>query len=697
MLSILRDMRIAVMLPLLFGLLLAILVIRLSVAMVGAVEQWQEAGMAAETAKAAEDVFIAIQNTRRERGPVRAALNGEDPADAAFLSFLSDKRETSRPAVERVIASCRRIDCGTAVGADTLDRSRQVLERLRPQVDDALRKPLSGRPADLAQQWQTAVSETISLLEKISVGLDDNVRMIDPVIAEQIAIKSAAYLMRGAVGLATSVVGDALVSGEIKPAQAEKITDLLGQATAGQEVLESLVGRPGLSPAIRRAYDDAMLSYATAKERFAESAKALAAGQVDAVDVTEWNKLGDIVLDKLVTISLTALDETGRYADDKTAAALTRLITSALLALFALVIGIVGMLVMRGRVIRPIGQITTAMLDVAKGRQDVVVPHEGRKDEIGDLAGALEVFKENAEKRAKAEAANAEAESRRVKRQTEIEKIIAQFDSSVSGVLQTVSSAATELEHTARSMANIAESTSEKSRTSLAAAEQTSGNVQTIAAATEEMSASSSEIATQVNESARVAGDAVREVDATNDIVTELANSATRISEVVNLITTIAEQTNLLALNATIEAARAGDAGKGFAVVAGEVKNLANQTAKATEDISAQISSMQSATSAAVKAIQSIRTVIEHSNTIATSVSAAVDEQNATISEISRNVQVVANGTETVTAGVLGVSEVASQSGTASDEVLQAAGLLAKESETLRHDIEAFLARIRAA
>jgi methyl-accepting chemotaxis protein len=253
------------------------------------------------------------------------------------------------------------------------------------------------------------------------------------------------------------------------------------------------------------------------------------------------------------------------------------------------------------------------------------------------------------------------------------------------------------LDQAAKSMAEIAETTADESQQSLSAVEQASSNVQTIAAATEEMSASSSVIARQVMESAQVASDAAREAEATNGIVSELAASASRISDIVDLITSIAEQTNLLALNATIEAARAGDAGKGFAVVATEVKNLAMQTAHATDDISAQIKGMQAATGAAVDAITLIRTVIERCNVIAESVSSSVEEQNGAIRQISLNVQVVASSTESVTVGVKNVTGVAVQGGAASDQVLQATNMLTHESDTLRRDIETFLQRIRAA
>jgi len=693
----LRDMRIAVLLPVLFGVVLAILVVRLGITMVDAVGQRQEALMAAETAKAAGNVFVAIQNTRRERGPVRSALRGEDPAEAAFIASNQEKRDLSRPAVEAVIATCRTIECAPGFDVEQLDADRAYLDDLRPVVDKAFRVGLSDRPDGLADRWQAAATAVVSALETVSGGLDDRVRMVDPVIAEQIAIKNAAYLMRDAVGLDTSVVGDAMIAGEITPAQAEKLAVLAGSAQAGKKTLESLIARPGLDPQIRAAYDKAMDAFGDLVQREGEIKQALMEGQTPAVSYSEWTKIGDGALSQLVGVSMTALHRAAVYADDRVAAANRRLVLAGLLLAFAVALGIGGFMLMRNRVVRPMGRITEAMLAVAEGKLDDEVPFGGRRDEIGDLARALVVFKENAIERNRAEAMNAETQAQRDQRQKSIEAMIGEFDTSVSSVLTTVSSAATQLEQTARSMASIAETASTQSQETMTAAGRTSSNVQTIASATEEMSSSSSEIASQVSESARIAQDALREAEQTNVTVEELATSAHRIGEVVELINSIASQTNLLALNATIEAARAGEAGKGFAVVAGEVKALATETAKATEEITSQIAAMQTATGSAVEAIHSIRKVIEQVNSIAAGVSAAVEEQNSATGEISRNVQVAASGTQDVTDGIQKVTDAAKQAGGASDEVLSAASSLSRESETLRHDVESFLQRIRAA
>ncbi|MEO5375666.1 MAG: globin-coupled sensor protein [Alphaproteobacteria bacterium] len=269
------------------------------------------------------------------------------------------------------------------------------------------------------------------------------------------------------------------------------------------------------------------------------------------------------------------------------------------------------------------------------------------------------------------------------------------FETNVHGMVQVVSSAATELQATSQSMANTAEQTSRQSTVVAAAAEEAAGNVQTVAAAAEELSASISEISRQVSESSRISSDAVREAERTNALVNGLAEAASKIGQVVKLINDIASQTNLLALNATIEAARAGDAGKGFAVVANEVKSLANQTAKATDEISAQIGSVQTATKDAVTAIKGIGGTIGKINEIASTIAAAVEEQGSATKEIARSVQQASHGTSQVTTNIASVTQAAGETGHAANEVLQAAGELSQQSSKLSSAVDGFLRDIR--
>ena len=278
---------------------------------------------------------------------------------------------------------------------------------------------------------------------------------------------------------------------------------------------------------------------------------------------------------------------------------------------------------------------------------------------------------------------------------TEMVRLADNFEKNVKAIVDTVSSASTEMESTATSMASTAEETSQQATTVAAASEEAATNVETVSAAAEELAASITEIGRQVTESAKIVQEAVKEAETTNETVQALAENATKIGEVVQLIKDIAGQTNLLALNATIEAARAGDAGKGFAVVASEVKSLANQTAKATEDISKQIADIQTATESTVTAIGGIGKTIENINEIATGIASAVEEQGAATDEISRNVQQAASGTQEVTSNISGVTTAAKESGEAATQMLQAAGELSKQSEVLGAEVDKFLVEVR--
>ncbi|HET8727535.1 MAG TPA: methyl-accepting chemotaxis protein, partial [Alphaproteobacteria bacterium] len=367
--------------------------------------------------------------------------------------------------------------------------------------------------------------------------------------------------------------------------------------------------------------------------------------------------------------------------------------TVAALLILTIVAGLLSVRSIAG----PIVAMTGAMGRLASGDHATDIPGTGRRDEVGLMAKAVLVFKENMIRTKELAAQEAEAQQQREARARTIDTLTADFDQEASLVLKTVSSAATEMQTTAQSLTATAEETSRQSTAVAAASEQASTNVQTVASAAEELSSSIAEISRQVSQSAEIAGRAVTDAERTNVQVQGLAEAAQKIGEVVQLITDIASQTNLLALNATIEAARAGDAGKGFAVVASEVKNLANETAKATEEITGQITSIQAATRDAVTAIQSIGQTIGQINEIATTIASAVEEQGAATQEIARNVQQASAGTTEVSSNIAGVTQAAGETGAAATQMLSASGELARQGEHLRGEVDKFLQVVRAA
>ncbi|MDR3515569.1 MAG: methyl-accepting chemotaxis protein [Azospirillaceae bacterium] len=346
---------------------------------------------------------------------------------------------------------------------------------------------------------------------------------------------------------------------------------------------------------------------------------------------------------------------------------------------------------------RPVVELGATMSRLARRDYAAEVSGAARRDEVGVMAKALQVFKDSlieADRQADIEAQQRQVREARARL---IETLTTGFDGKVAGVLEIVASAVVELEATAQAMSANSEQTSRQAITVAAATEQASASVQTVATAAEELSSSIREIGRQVEQSNRVAQTAAAEAGRTNDTVKGLAQSSARIGDVIKLINDIASQTNLLALNATIEAARAGDAGKGFAVVAGEVKNLASQTAKATEEIGAQISAVQASTQEAVAAIVAIVTRIEEINQISTAIASAVEEQSAATGEIARNVQQAANGTREIAATITGVTQAAAETGSAAGQLLTSAQSLARETSDLKETVAGFLNGVRAA
>jgi methyl-accepting chemotaxis protein len=348
---------------------------------------------------------------------------------------------------------------------------------------------------------------------------------------------------------------------------------------------------------------------------------------------------------------------------------------------------------------RPMRALSVSMDELAGGNFAVVLPGLGRRDELGAVAAAVEKFKVVSEQKARdeAEAKIKQDQIAAQQRKAEMVRLADSFEAAVGEIVETVSSASTELEASAGTLTATAERAQEVTTMVAAASEEASTNVQSVASATEELSSSVNEISRQVQESARMAGEAVDQARVTNDRVSELSKAAARIGDVVELINTIAGQTNLLALNATIEAARAGEAGRGFAVVASEVKALAEQTAKATGEIGQQISGIQAATQESVGAIKEISGTIERLSEIASTIAAAVEEQGAATQEISRNVQQAAHGTQQVSSNITDVQRGASETGSASSQVLSAAQSLSSDSNRLKLEVGKFLDSVRAA
>jgi methyl-accepting chemotaxis protein len=361
--------------------------------------------------------------------------------------------------------------------------------------------------------------------------------------------------------------------------------------------------------------------------------------------------------------------------------------------------GIIVSFLIGRNISRPVVAMSKAMRELAVGNFEVQLPGLGRRDEVGQMARAIEEFKVQAIAKAERETAEREQKNRELAaaRRSELHNLADRFETAVGVIIENVGSASTELENSAVILTKSSAATQQLSTVVTAASEETSTNVQSVASATEEMAGSINEIGRQVADSNRIANEAVDQAEKTDARIAELSLAASRIGDVTKLITTIAEQTNLLALNATIEAARAGDAGRGFAVVAQEVKALAAQTAKATSEISTQIAGMQAATQDSVLAIKEISGTIGKVSEIAAAIAAAIEEQGAATQEIARNVQQAAIGSTQVATSIADVNRGAGDTGSASSQVLSSAQLLSNENKRLKAEVVKFLATVRAA
>jgi len=645
-----------------------------------------------------QSAFKAMHNLRVDRAGTIRGLNGAAPIDPEAQKYLRGIRDAEAPALRATVERLARVESDKGLLAD-LERRAKTWSALQTESWDAVGKSKAARRDGLAKEVNAEGTALIELLDKLSGRLFASIKHMDPVIDQLFEMKQLAWIVRNSGGDASVVVSSGLAAGKIAADQRVVFAGYLGEAKAAWGALQDLAGGAELPPKLTNAIAAANTGFFGAdfmgvRARIFE---ALVTGDKPEKTLDEWVPYGVGRLDSLTAVAETALEAANDHAVAAQSGAQRDLTVNLGLLIAALALAGGCMLAVGRRVITPLRVIQDAMLKVAGGDFSAEASFPGRRDEIGALAGAFGTFKRNAVEKARIEDEQRAVHAQAAARQQVVDAAIKAFESQIRKALEALGGASGDMRSTAEGMSATSEQTTRQAKTAAAASEDASSNVQTVAAASEELSASIGEISRQVSHAATIASRAVEETRQTDDTVQGLAANAAKIGEVVKLINDIAQQTNLLALNATIEAARAGEAGKGFAVVASEVKSLANQTAKATDDIAAQIAAVQAVTREAVEAIKRIGGTIGEVSEVATSIASAVEQQGAATMEITRNTQEAARRTQDVSESIAGVTAGADATGAAAQGVMSAAEALNSEADRLRGQVDDFLGKIRAA
>jgi methyl-accepting chemotaxis protein len=638
-----------------------------------------------------------------ERGLTNAPLKSPESASAERRAEIVKTRATSDQAFSQAVLRLRKVPEMRAAEQRILEAENAFrrFQSFRGRVDENLAKSGPERETEVVDGFAPASTELIDVAaNKLRLTLETLTTPPTAAMAQLVNLRHLTAQMAENAGRERGFLGGAIAAHEKLTADdIGRIADFRGRVVLAWETISPVSQRADVSAKVANAIAGVEKDYFRTYGELRDEVRASGVTGNYKISSSDYVARGITAINSILRLADSIGDAADQEAIGDAARSMSSLVTAGAILVASMALALLSFWIAFSRISWPLSALTGAMAELARGNFAVVLPGLGRKDEVGDMAHAVEAFKTRAEQKARdeAEASIRQDQIASQQRKADMHRLADEFESAVGEIVETVSSASTELEASAGTLTTTAERAQQLTITVASASEEATTNVQSVASATEEMASSITEISRQVQESARMANDAVDQARTTNERVSELSKAAARIGAVVELINTIAEQTNLLALNATIEAARAGDAGRGFAVVASEVKALAEQTSKATGEIGQQITGIQAATQESVGAIKEISTTIERLSEISSTIAAAVEEQGAATQEISRNVQQAAQGTHQVSSNITDVQRGAGETGSASSQVLSSAQSLSSDSNRLKLEVGKFLNSVRAA